>query len=304
MKTLKKSVVMLLTVSVFLAIGMAGLSEAAEKSVAVGAKNFTEQYVVGNLISLLLKENGFDVKEQFGTGSKITRDGLTTGQTDLYAEYTGTAWVVYLGHEEKVNDPVELYEKVKAEDLEKNNIVWLDRFSLNNTYALAIAKGKVAEYGSSLSELAAYVNENPGELTFGIGHEFYERADGFFAMADTYELNVEKKDVKTMDLGLTYEAINKEQVDIAMVFATDGKLKKFDLQVLKDNKQFFPVYNLCVTVRKETLGKYPEIAEILKPLAELMDDETAQTLNYRVDAEGIPAKEVAKEFLKEQGLIK
>lgn len=274
-----------------------------EKSVVVGAKNFTEQYILGSMISTLLRENGFKVEEKFGTGSAITREGLTTGQTDLYPEYTGTAWAVYLEHADvKVNDPVELYNKVKSEDLEKNNIVWLDRATLNNTYALAVKAEKVGEYGSSLSELAEYVNTHPGKLVFGIDHEFYERADGFWKMAEEYGMEIDEDQVKKMDVGLTFESIARDQIDVAMVFATDGKLKKYDLKVLEDDKNFFPVYNIAVTVRKETLEKYPEIEEILKPISEL-DDETMQALNYRVDAEEIPAETVAKEFLKEKGLI-
>lgn len=276
----------------------------AAPGVSVGAKNFTEQYVVGNLISLLLEANGFDVKEMFGVGSNIAREGLKTGQTDMYAEYTGTAWLNYLNHDEQITDPVELYQQVKQEDLEKNNIVWLDRFPLNNTYALAINKEDVSKYGESISQIAEYVNAHPGEVKFGSNHEFFERPDGFFGMTEAYAMNVEENDVAIMDTGLTYESVADGKINVAMVFATDGKLKKFGLQVLEDDKNFFPVYNLCVTIRKETLDEYPEIERILQPLAELLDNETIQGLNYRVDAEEIPAKIVAKEFLETHDLLK
>ncbi|MDY0091869.1 MAG: glycine betaine ABC transporter substrate-binding protein [Candidatus Vecturithrix sp.] len=279
------------------------IAEAAPK-VSVGAKNFTEQYVVGNLISLLLKANGFDVKEVFGVGSTIAREGLKTGQTDLYAEYTGTAWLNYLNHDEQITEPVELYQKVKQEDLEKNEIVWLDRFPLNNTYALAIKKEDVSIYGTSISQLAEYVNAHPGEVKFGSNHEFFERPDGFFGMTKAYGMNVSENVVAIMDTGLTYESVASGQINIAMVFATDGKLKKFGLQVLDDDKNFFPVYNLCVTIRQEILDQYPGIQTILQPLAELLDNETIQELNYRVDAEEIPAKIVAKEFLEKHNLLK
>ncbi len=272
------------------------------KSVTVGAKNFTEQYISGNLIAILLEDNGFKVEKQFGTGSAITREGLETGQTDLYPEYTGTAWQVYLKKENVINDPVELYNKVKSEDA-GNGIIWLDRWPLNDTYALAVKKDSIATYGSSIGELGEYINENSTEVLIGVNSEFYERPDGFFAMADTYGININKKQVKTMDTGLSYEALNRDQVNVAMVFSTDGLLKKYDLQVLEDDKQFFPVYNIAVTIREEILVKYPEIEDILKPLAE-MDDLTMQNLNYKVDAEGLPAEVVAKQYLEEKGLIK
>lgn len=292
----------ILLVVIFLLVGTITSFALAKKEITVGAKNFTEQYVLGNMISILLENNGFEVTEKFGTGSAITREGLTSGQTDLYAEYTGTASLVYLKHKEVITDPVKLYNKVKTEDLEKNGIVWLDRSNINNTYAIALTKEQVAKIGTTLSDLAKYVNENH-DLIWGIDHEFAERVDGLPGLAEHYGMNINKENIKTMDAGLTYEALDRGQTDITMVFATDGKIKKYGLQVLKDDQQFFPVYNICVSVREEVLNKYPEIREILKPISEL-DDETMTELNYQVDATGLPASLVAKNFLREKGYIK
>lgn len=293
---------LILLVVTFLLFGSFSTFVLAEKEITVGAKNFTEQYVLGNMISILLENNGFEVTDKFGTGSAITREGLTSGQTDLYAEYTGTASLVYLKHEEVITDPVKLYNKVKKEDLEKNGIVWLDRSGINNTYAIALTKEQVAEIGTTLSDLAKYVNQHH-DLIWGIDHEFAERVDGLPGLAEHYGMNINKENIKTMDPGLTYEALDRGQTDITMVFATDGKIKKYGLQVLKDDQQFFPVYNICVNVREEVLNKYPEIREILKPISEL-DDETMTELNYQVDAAELPARLVAENFLREKGYIK
>jgi len=293
---------LILLVVIFLLVGNIATFALAQKEITVGAKNFTEQYVLGNIMSILLENSGFEVSEKFGTGSAITREGLTSGQTDLYAEYTGTASLVYLEHEEVITDPVELYNKVKTEDLEKNGIVWLDRSGINNTYAIALTKEQVAEIGTTLSDLAKYVNQHH-DLIWGIDHEFAERVDGLPGLAEHYGMDVNEENIKTMDPGLTYEALDRGQTDITMVFATDGKIKKYGLQVLKDDQQFFPVYNICVNVREEVLNKYPEIREILKPISEL-DDVTMTELNYQVDATGLPAKLVAKNFLREKGYIK
>ena len=127
--------------------------------------------------------------------------------------------------------------------------------------------------------------------------------DGLPGLAEHYGMDINEENIKTMDAGLTYEALDRGQTDITMVFATDGKIKKYGLQVLKDDQQFFPVYNICVNVREEVLNKYPEIREILKPISEL-DDVTMTELNYQVDATGLPAKLVAKNFLREKGYIK
>jgi len=293
---------LILLVVIFLLVGTIATFALAKKEITVGAKNFTEQYVLGNIMSILLENNGFEVAEKFGTGSAIAREGLTSGQTDLYAEYTGTASLVYLKHEEVITDPVELYNKVKTEDLEKNGIVWLDRSNINNTYAIALTKEQVAEIGTTLSDLAKYVNQHH-DLIWGIDHEFAERADGLPGLAEHYGMDINEENIKTMDPGLTYEALDRGQTDITMVFATDGKIKKYGLQVLKDDQQFFPVYNICVNVREEVLNKYPEIREILKPISEL-DDVTMTELNYQVAATGLPAKLVAETFLREKGYIK
>ena len=287
-----------------LALGGLSASGAETKKIVVGAKDFTEQYVLGNIISLLLQENGFKVEEKFGTASAITRAGLISSQIDLMPDYTGTAWASYFKHTEKISDPVELFKMVKKEDLEKNNTIWLVRTTFNNTYALAIKKNMVDAMGTTISSLTEYVNKDPEKVLFAVNHTFYEREDGIFGMAEAYGMNILRKNVKTMDTGLTYEAIDRDQVGVAMVFGTDAKLIKFDLLVLKDDKNFFPIYNISVVVRKDILDKYPEIEEILLPITQLIDTKTMIDLNYGVDGMGKPAKMVAEEFLKEKGLIK
>ena len=288
-----------------LALGSLAASGAETKKIVVGAKDFTEQYVLGNLITLLLQENGFKVEEKFGTAAAITRAGLISGQIDLMPDYTGTASAVYFKYPEKINDPVKLYEMVKKDDLEQNNMVWLGRTSFNNTYALAIKKDMIDAMGTSISSLSEYVNKDPQKVLIAVNHTFYEREkDGIFAMAEAYGMNILRKNVKAMDTGLTYDAIDRDQVDVAMVFGTDAKLRKFDLLVLEDDKNFFPIYNISIVVNKDVLDKYPEIEKILLPITQLIDTDTMINLNYEVDGKGKPARMVAEEFLKEKGLIK
>lgn len=269
---------------------------------SVGAKNFTEQYIVSSMISQLLENAGFRVTENFGMSSFVARSALETGQIDLYADYTGTAWPTYLGHEKMIRDPLELYNAVKAEDLE-NGIVWLDMANFNNTYALAVRRDFAAEHGlATLEDFAELTHEDP-DLLFGVVYEFLERDDGFWPMCETYGFAVEKRQVKTMEIGLTYEALDKNQIDVAMVFSTDGKLEKYNLLVLEDTKNFFPSYNLAVTVRKEVLDNNPEIEEILRPISVYLSEPIMIRLNYLVDAGGYEPDEVAEGFLKGLGLI-
>ncbi len=272
--------------------------------ITVGSKSFAEQYIVGNIITLLLESHGFRVSERFGTGSMITRMGLLTGQIDIYAEYTGTAWTLYLGHKQVISDPDELYRSLKEEDRKKNHLLWLHRTSINNTYALAIRSRERGKYGQTLSSLARYVNEHPGQVLFGIAHEFYHRPDGFIEMMKTYKMKLDESRIVTMDIGLTFESISRGQIDVAMVYSTDGKLKKFDLLILEDDKSFFPIYNLCFVSREDVISRYPAIPKILKPISRLLKNETMQELNYQVEVVGKPSKLVADQFLREKGLIR
>ena len=299
------SIIIIFVLVFCLTLGSLAASGAETKKIVVGAKDFTEQYVLGNLITLLLEEHGFQVEQKFGMAGAIARVGHLSGQIDILPDYTGTAGGAYFKYPEKIDDPVKLYEMVKKDDLEQNNMVWMGRTSFNNTYALAIKKDMVDAMGTSISSLAEYVNKDPEKVLIAVNPTFYEReADGIFAMTEYYNMNVLRKNVKAMDTGLTYDAIDRDQVNVAMVFSTDAKLKKFDLLVLEDDKYFFPIYNISLVVRKDVLDKYPEIEEILLPITQLIDTKTMIDLNYGVDGMGKPAKMVAEEFLKEKGLIK
>ncbi|GAH09325.1 unnamed protein product, partial [marine sediment metagenome] len=123
--------------------GSLAASGAETKKIVVGSKDFTEQYVLGSLVTLLLEEHGFQVEQKSGMASAIARVAHLSDQIDILPDYTGTAGGTYFKYPEKINDPVELYEMVKKDDLEQNNMVWMGRTSFNNTYALAIKKDMV-----------------------------------------------------------------------------------------------------------------------------------------------------------------
>lgn len=278
--------------------------ERPEKEVTVGAKNFTEQYITGEIVALLLENAGFEVERQFGMSSFALRQAQIAGQVDISNDYTGTGWTTYLNQEETIRDEVALFEAVRDMDLEENDIVWMNRMDLNNTYALAVTNDFAEENGlETLEDLAEYTRNNPGDLQYAVEYEFYERADGFFVMAEEYGMDVSEGDVRTMDLGLTYDAIQRGDVDVSMVFATDGNLVAYDLVVLEDTLAFFPIYNLCNLVRKDVLDQYPEIEEILSPMIHLLDQETMTELNYQVDGQDRETEDVAYDFLVENGLL-
>ena len=278
-----------------------GLAQANADTITVGGKNFTEQQILASMTTQLLKAKGFDVDERAGMGSAALRSAMENGQIDVYWEYTGTSLITY----NKITDrmsPEETYNKVKELDAEKG-IVWLDPSAANNTYALAMRKADAEKQSiASLSDLAAKVNAGEG-LTFASNAEFYARPDGLKPLQKEYGFEFGRANIKRMDTGLVYQALKDKQVDVGLVFATDGRIPAFDFVVLKDDKNYFPAYALTPTVRKEVLDKNPKLAEHLNALSGKLDDATMAKLNAAVDVEKKSVEQVAEEFLKEQGLV-
>ena len=274
-------------------------------AIVIGGKNFTEQYILAALAGELLQQAGFEVVLRTGVGSDIARQSLLQNQIDLYFEYTGTAYTVF--HEQSdseiMSDPDRVYEWVKQKDAE-NNLVWLERIDFNNTFTLIMREDQAQQLGiASISDLANYVTDNPSELIFAIGVEFYERPDGFQKLVETYGFQPPSGQVRQMSIGLTYTALQNEQVDVSMGFETDGRIDAFGFVALEDDKQFFPVYNPAAVVRKQILEQHPEVREALAPLTDELNTDAMRMLNRKVDVEYLEPEEVAADWLREKGLL-
>ncbi len=281
------------------AVMLAGATQAQE--VVVSGKNFTEQQLLSSMTGQLLAANGFEVDSRDGMGSAAVRQAMENGQIDVYWEYTGTSLITYNKVEEKLNAD-ETYAKVKELDAEKG-IVWLEPSAANNTYALAMRKPQAEELGiKTLSEFAARVN-GENDLTLASNAEFYARPDGLKPLQAAYEFELTRDQVKRMDGGLVYEALKNGDVDVGLVFATDGRIPAFDFVVLEDDKGYFPAYALAPVVRDEVLEANPKIGELLNELAAKLDDATMAALNARVDVEKETIEAVAEAFLKENGMM-
>jgi osmoprotectant transport system substrate-binding protein len=288
-----------LTLGAFAGLALAGQAKA--ENIVVGGKNFTEQQLLAEMTSQLLKAKGFDVDTRSGMGSAALRSAMENGQIDVYWEYTGTSLITYNKIKERMS-PEDTYEKVKELDAKKG-IVWLNPSDANNTYALAMRKADSEKQGiKTLSDLAAKING--GEtLTFASNAEFYARPDGLKPLEKAYGFEFGRANIKRMDSGLVYQALKNGQVDVGLVFATDGRIPAFNFVVLKDDKNYFPAYALTPTIRKEVLDKNPKLAESLNALSAKLDDQTMASLNAAVDVEKKSVEQVAEEFLKEQGLV-
>ncbi len=273
----------------------------------VGSKEFTEQLILGQMTMQLLEAAGAEVTDQTGLeGSVAARRALTSGETDMYWEYTGTAWLTYLGHDKAITDAGEQYDKVKAEDAEKNQIAWLEPAPLNNTYAIAVRKdaGEPLDGVETLSDLGELVQSDPDAATFCVGSEFATRADGLPGLEKAYGFDIPSGNISTVSDAVVYPQVGKgERCNFGSVFATDGKIGANNLRVLEDDEGFFPVYNPALNVREEVMQEYPQIADLFNPLAATLDTEAMQELNTAVDADGEQPADVARDYLEQNGFL-
>lgn len=280
-----------------LALALAGC-RAGERPVVIGSKNFTEQILLGELLALQIEsKTGLKVDRRLNLGGTfVCHQGITSGQIDLYVEYTGTAFTAILKHAPS-SDPQAVYREVKREYADRFDIEWMEPLGFNNTFAIVV-RGEDARRLSleTISDAAPYSRR----WRAGFGYEFMERADGYPGLEATYGLHFLEAP-RVMDLGLIYRALSERQVDLVAGNATDGLISSLDLAVLQDDRHYFPPYEAAPLVRKQTLARHPELGKALRDLAGLISEEEMRRMNYRVDAERRDARNVAAEFLKSAG---
>jgi osmoprotectant transport system substrate-binding protein len=275
---------------------------AAAQTIVVGGKSFTEQQIMTAMTVELLKAKGFSPDRKAGMGSAAVRAALENGQVDVYWEYTGTGLGVFNKITDKFASAEETYKRIKEVDGAKG-LVWLNMSQVNNTYGFAMNRDQAQKLNIvTMSDLAKAV-KGGAKLTFASNAEFYARPDGLPGWQTAYGFEFDRDNVKRMDTGLVYSALKDRQVDVGVVFATDGRIPAFNFVVLKDDKHYAPWYNLTPVVRKEILDKYPKIADPLNALAAKLNDETMARLNASVDVDKKTVEEVASGFLKSSGLI-
>jgi len=221
----------------------------------------------------------------------ICHGALTSGEIDLYAEYTGTGLTAILGRE-VVTDQAEALNIVGREYRERFKVEWLAPFGFNNTFTITVRRAEAQSRGwKRISDLAS----RAGELRAGFTAEFMERPDGYPGLQQKYGLGF--GEVSDLDPAMMYEAVAKKEVDVICAFATDGRIAAYDLQTLVDDRRFFPPYHAAPIVRSEVLKAHPEIRQALEPLAQRLDDSAMQRLNYEVDENKRGPREVARSFL-------
>ncbi|MFP3516818.1 glycine betaine ABC transporter substrate-binding protein [Pseudomonas sp. SIMBA_077] len=279
----------------------AGIVQAADKpTIRIGARVFTEQTLLAEITSQYLKSKGYNAQVTGGLGSSLARSAQESGQLDLMWEYTGVSLVAYNHITEKL-DKEDAYNRVKEVDA-KQGLIWLTPSKFSNTYALALPQKVAEEYPdiNSISDLDKALRDpqNKGALV-ALDTEFANRSDGLKGMVELYDMDLTRKNIRQMDAGLVYTALKNGQVFAGLVYTTDGRLNAFDLKLLDDDLKYFPDYTAAPVVRKAFLDQHPDLEGLLKPLAELFDDETMRQLNARVDVNHESPSKVAADFLRE-----
>jgi len=265
----------------------------------IGAKNFTEQVLLGELLAQEIEaKTGLKVERRFYlAGSYICHQALLADRIDGYVEYTGTALTAIL------KQPV---DKDPASSLATVSRIYQQRYKVdvgptlgfNNTFAMVI-RGEDAQrlHLNTLSELVPMASQ----FRLGVGYEFQERPDGLRGLEEAYGLHF-KDEPRTMDLGLLYRALHAHQVDIVAGNSTDGPIKAFGLQVLDDDKHYFPPYQAVPLMREDSLKRWPNIRLALAALQNKVTAEEMQSMNEEIDGEHRDPADVVREFRARKGL--
>lgn len=275
------------------------------QSYTVGSKDFDEQLLLCEIAIAALQSVGAEVtpKCDFG-GTNPTRQALLSGAIDMYWGYTGTAWISFFKEDNPIPDRIKQYEAVKERDLKENQIVWLHPSQFNNTYAFAVKKEKAEELGlQTLEDMAKYVNSHQQEGMVCVESEYKVRNDGLPGLEQAYDFKVPEGSLKVLQTGAIYEATGNGSCMFGEMFTTDGRIVSLGLKVLDDPKQYHPLYNAAISIRKEAYDKAPQIGKVFEPIAEALDYDTMLELVGKVSAENQPPAKVARDWLKKEGFI-
>jgi osmoprotectant transport system substrate-binding protein len=299
MKRRAVSAIFVLTMVAALLVGVAGCAPPRPDHPVIGAKNFTEQVVLGELLAQHIEaRTGLKVDRRFYlAGSYICQQALVAGRIDGYVEYTGTALTAIL------KQPV---EKDRGRALETVQRLYRERYGVDvgnslgfeNTFAM-IVRSEDAEraHVATLSQAAAIAPK----WKLGVGYEFQERPDGLRGLEAAYGLKFDGAP-RTMDLGLLYRAIGQHQVDIIAGNSTDGPIQALHLTVLADDRHYFPPYDAVPLFREEAYRQWPQLRGAVAELSGRISAEEMRRMNEAVDGEHRDPVAVVREFRARKGL--
>lgn len=286
--------------SSLMAVAGPGAAWAQGQPVIVGGKAFTEQYVLAEITKQALAKSGITAQTRVGYATDAIRQAQLSGEIDISWDYTWTGYAFHHGMKEpKAVDDV--LAEVRALD-EDNGLVWLNRTTVNNTYALAVNLDFAAENCIHSMDQLGQAIRNGLTLRLASDQECHKRDDCLLEAQRAYNFAIPAEQIEVMNVADTYDALRERRADLAVVYTTDGKIPAYDLELLEDPKTVFAEYYLTPVVTTTALEARPQIRGILERIARAMDTATSQDLHYRVDVVGQPVEQVARFFLTSKNL--
>lgn len=265
----------------------------------IGAKNFTEQVILGELLAQQIEAtSALKVERRFYlAGSYICHQAMVAGRIDAYVEYTGTALTAIL-KQPVDRDPASVLATVRRLYAERYGAVVAQPLGFENTFAMVIRGDDARRLQlTTLSQAAQYTPQ----WRLGVGYEFEQRPDGLPALSTVYGLRFAEAP-RTMDLGLLYRALEAHQVDMVAGNSTDGPIEALGLAALEDDRHYFPPYQAVPLVRAEALKRWPQIQPALDALAGKITAPDMRAMNEAVDGQHRDPAEVVREFRARKGL--
>jgi osmoprotectant transport system permease protein len=267
--------------------------------IAVGSKDFTEQVILGEILAQTIENiTRLQVTRRFDLGGNLAHEALVAGEIDTYVEYTGTALLAIL-KSQPITDPAEVLRRVKQDYAERFKVEWTEPLGFNNTFAVLVRGEDANKFNLKTISDAAKISP---QWRAGFGQDFMSRADGFPGFARTYGFHF--AEIREMDLSLTYRALAEKQVDLIAGNSTDGLISRYRLVQLEDDRHYFPPYDAVPVIRRVTLEQHPEIRAAVRQLSGILSVAEMRKLNYAVDGEKRPAREVAREFLETKRILR
>ncbi|KJJ40353.1 glycine/betaine ABC transporter substrate-binding protein [Bacillus subtilis] len=273
-----------------------GLGGASDDTIKIGAQSMTESEIVANMIAQLI-EHDTDLNTALvkNLGSNyVQHQAMLGGDIDISAtRYSGTDLTSTLGKDAE-KDPIKALNIVQNEFEKRFDYKWFDSYGFDNTYAFTVTK-KFAEkeHIDTVSDL----KKNASQYKLGVDNAWLKRkGDGYKGFVSTY--GFEFGTTYPMQIGLVYDAVKNGKMDAVLAYSTDGRIKAYDLKILKDDKRFFPPYDCSPVIPEKVLKEHPELEGVINKLIGQIDTETMQELNYEVDGKLKEPSVVAKEFLE------
>jgi len=284
-----------------------GSDEQSVTTVRVGSESFPEQEILGQLAYERLRGvDGIQAVNEIGYGDSVENwQAVADGTKDLYWEYTGTAWSeIPPRHDERITDPGELYDRISTDAREQGiRLATPARFS--NEWVLVADRAWSERTGvSTISDLASHLEDGNTDVGVAFSADFYRRGDAwpgavsFYGIGERTRTALERAPFVVTSIGLTYERLDSDEIQIANGFATDPQIDQSSVVELDDDRNYFMPYRPFPTAHGPTIEREPRIFETLKPVADSLDRATMRDLNRRVMLDGDSPSAVASTHLE------